>query len=64
MPDAVTHPTPQELAAFGLGKLTGRAADAVARHLESCPACRQVVAQVDPSSTTDRKMPRKPRERG
>jgi tRNA A-37 threonylcarbamoyl transferase component Bud32 len=50
MPDAVTHPTPQELAAFGLGKLTGRAAAAVARHLEGCAACQQVVAGLPPDS--------------
>jgi tRNA A-37 threonylcarbamoyl transferase component Bud32 len=50
MPDAVTHPTPQELAAFGLGKLTGGAADAVAAHLEGCSACRQAVADLPPDS--------------
>ncbi len=50
MPDAVTHPTPEELAAFGLGKLTGRAAEEVARHLEACPDCRQAVARVPPDS--------------
>jgi predicted Ser/Thr protein kinase len=50
MPEAVTHPTPQELAAFGLGKVTGRAAAAVARHLEGCSACQQVVAGLPPDS--------------
>jgi serine/threonine protein kinase len=50
MPDAVTHPTPKELTAFGLGKLPERAAAAVAAHLESCPACRQAVAAVPPDS--------------
>src|SRR5215831_9900831 len=50
MPDAVTHPTPQELAAFGLGKLPERTAAAVSSHLESCPACRQAVAAVPPDS--------------
>src|SRR5579871_765314 len=44
MADAMTHPTPQELAAFGLGKLPDRAAAAIATHLEACTACRQVVA--------------------
>jgi hypothetical protein len=45
MPHAETHPTPQELAAFGLGKPTQRAAvAAVAAHLESCPACREATA--------------------
>jgi serine/threonine protein kinase len=50
MPHAVTHPTPQELAAFGLGKLPERTAAAVAAHLESCPACRQAVAALPPDS--------------
>jgi hypothetical protein len=50
MPDAVTHPTPQELTAFGLGKLPERAAAVVAAHLESCPACRPAVAAVPPDS--------------
>ncbi|HJT76718.1 MAG TPA: spherulation-specific family 4 protein [Gemmataceae bacterium] len=54
MPDAVTHPTPQELAAFGLGKLVGRAAEEVARHLEACSVCRQAVAQVPPDSFLDK----------
>ena len=54
MPDAVTHPTPQELAAFWLGKLTGPAAEAVARHLEGCPHCRQAVARVPPDSFLDK----------
>jgi serine/threonine protein kinase len=50
MPDAVIHPTPQELTAFGLGKLPERAAAVVAAHLESCPACRQAVAGVSADS--------------
>src|SRR5262249_16792792 len=50
MPDAVIHPTPQELAAYGLGKLPERAADAVAAHLEGCAACRQAVAGLPPDS--------------
>ena len=50
MPDAVTHPTIQELAAFGLGKLPERAAAAIAAHLESCPACRETVANLPPDS--------------
>jgi anti-sigma factor RsiW len=54
MPDAVTHPTPQELAAFGLGKLPERTAAAVAAHLETCPACRQAVAAVPPDSFLDK----------
>src|SRR5262249_28540210 len=34
----------------GLGKLTGAAADAVARHLETCDACRESVAKVPADS--------------
>ena len=50
MPDAVTHPTPQELATFGLGKLPAAEADAVASHLDVCPTCRDVVANLVPDS--------------
>jgi hypothetical protein len=44
VPDAVTCPSPQELSAFGLGKLPEAAAAAVAAHLEGCPPCREAVA--------------------
>jgi formylglycine-generating enzyme required for sulfatase activity/serine/threonine protein kinase len=54
MPDAVIHPTPQELTAFGLGKLPERDAAAVAAHLESCAACRQAVAGVTADSFLDK----------
>ncbi len=50
MPEALIHPTAQELTAFGLGKLPERRAAAVAAHLESCPACRKAVANVPPDS--------------
>ncbi|HTU89168.1 MAG TPA: protein kinase [Gemmataceae bacterium] len=53
MADAVTHPTTQELTAFGLGKLPERAAAAVAAHLDSCSACRQAVAGVSAASCLD-----------
>jgi WD40 repeat protein/serine/threonine protein kinase len=43
MPDADIHPTPQQLAAFGLGKLPEPAIAAIAAHLESCAACRHAV---------------------
>jgi serine/threonine protein kinase len=43
------HPTQQILDAFGLGKLDERATEAVGQHLESCPSCRQRVAEL----TTD-----------
>jgi serine/threonine protein kinase/tetratricopeptide (TPR) repeat protein len=53
MADAVTHPTTQELAAFGLGKLPERVAAVVAAHLESCSACRQAVAGLSAESCLD-----------
>jgi anti-sigma factor RsiW len=37
----VTYPTPEQLAAFAVGKLADADACAVAAHLESCPDCRQ-----------------------
>jgi serine/threonine protein kinase len=43
MPDAATHPSPQDLAAFGSGKLSDDAALAIASHLEDCLACRRAV---------------------
>jgi serine/threonine protein kinase len=54
MAEAVAHPTPQQLSAFGLGKLPPAAADAVARHLAGCPACRQAVAALPPDSFLDK----------
>jgi serine/threonine protein kinase/pimeloyl-ACP methyl ester carboxylesterase len=54
MSDAVIHPTPQELAAFGLGKLPQQAAAAIATHLELCSKCRQAVADVTPDSFLDK----------
>jgi serine/threonine protein kinase len=54
MPETVIHPTPQELTAFGIGKLPEHAAAAVAAHLELCPACRQAVAGVSSDSFLDR----------
>ncbi len=50
MPDALIHPTPQELTAFGLGQLPEAAAAAVAGHLEVCPVCRQAVANLPPDA--------------
>jgi anti-sigma factor ChrR (cupin superfamily)/predicted Ser/Thr protein kinase len=44
MPDAMKHPTPQDLAAFSQGKLSQDTAEAVARHLQACPEC-QAAAQ-------------------
>jgi formylglycine-generating enzyme required for sulfatase activity/streptogramin lyase len=50
MPDAATHPTAQELAAFSLGMLPERAAVGIAGHLERCPACRQAIEKMAPDS--------------
>jgi hypothetical protein len=50
MPNAATHPTPQELAAFSQGKLPASAAQAVAAHLETCPACQQAIEKMTPDS--------------
>ena len=35
------HPTDQTLSSFGLGKLDDASAEAVNKHLEQCPDCRQ-----------------------
>lgn len=43
MPEAVAHPSPQMLSAFGLGRLPEAAAATVARNVDTCPACRQAV---------------------
>jgi serine/threonine protein kinase len=37
------HPTPEQLAAFGLGKLSLADAAAIADHLDGCSACRKAV---------------------
>jgi anti-sigma factor RsiW len=39
------HPSPDDLAAFAVGRLGGSAAAAVAAHLEKCPACRRAAAR-------------------
>jgi serine/threonine protein kinase len=46
MPNAMTHPTAQELTAFGHGKLPEEQTATVAAHLETCAACRQAVADL------------------
>jgi hypothetical protein len=51
MPNAVTHPTGEQLSAFGLGQLPERTAAAVARHLAGCAACRQALARLRPNSS-------------
>jgi tRNA A-37 threonylcarbamoyl transferase component Bud32 len=43
MPNAVIHPTLQELSSFGLGRLPQPAAATIAAHLNACPDCRRAV---------------------
>jgi serine/threonine protein kinase len=50
MPDAATHPTAQELAAFSLGMLPERVAVGIAGHLQTCPSCRQAIEKMAPDS--------------
>lgn len=52
-PSPTTHPSAQELAAFGVGKLTGAAAESVIRHIEDCEACRKAVASACYDSFVD-----------
>jgi len=46
--DAVmsSHPTDQILSSYALGKLDDGSAEAVNRHLERCPDCRNRVAEM------------------
>ena len=44
------HPSDRALSAFGLGKLDVRSAEAVDRHLEECPCCRERVAVMSADS--------------
>jgi WD40 repeat protein len=48
-----SHPAPQVLDAFALGKLDERTAAAVGRHLESCPNCRRRVAELTSDTFLD-----------
>src|SRR5437868_5493301 len=43
MNDSFPHPEPEQLAAYGLGKLEDGAAAQVHQHLEDCDGCRAVV---------------------
>ena len=40
-----THPTPETLQAYGLGKLDDASAEVVSKHLEDCPDCRRQVTE-------------------
>ena len=46
----VSHPTDQTLSSYGLGKLDNDSADAVHKHLEQCPVCRNRVAELSPDT--------------
>ena len=48
------HPSADQLAAFGLGKLAGPSADTVAAHLTTCVDCRQAVASLSADSFVGR----------
>jgi serine/threonine protein kinase len=50
----VKHPSADQLAAFGLGKLLGPSADTVVAHLETCVDCRQAVANISADSFVGR----------
>jgi hypothetical protein len=54
MPDVSPHPTPQALTLFGHGRLPEVQAAAVAAHLETCPACRNIVAELPADSFLSR----------
>src|SRR5262245_52598770 len=47
---AVTHPSREELSAFGLGKLEGALAATIAAHLDECDTCRRAVEKVSGDS--------------
>jgi serine/threonine protein kinase len=48
------HPSADQLAAFGLGKLLGPSADTVVAHLETCVDCRRAVASLSSDSFVGR----------
>src|SRR5262249_6363646 len=50
----VTHPSPDTLQAFGLGKLDDITAEPVIRHLDECPDCRRIVAEIPGDGFLDR----------
>src|SRR5271155_3272430 len=50
----VSHPTDQTLSSYGLGKLDDATAQAVNKHLERCPDCRNRVAEMSADSFLER----------
>ncbi len=51
---AKPHPTDQTLKSYGLGKLDDGTAEAVSKHLERCPDCRERVAELSCDSFVGR----------
>ena len=49
-----THPSPIQLAEFAAGKMADAQAEAVARHLDVCSACSNIVHALPPDSLTGR----------
>jgi serine/threonine protein kinase len=45
-----THPSPEDLAAFAVGKLSDAEAEAVALHLAACPNCRRAAERAHADS--------------
>ncbi len=46
----ILHPSDQTLRSYGLGKLDDGSAEAVNKHLEQCPDCRNRVAELSPDT--------------
>jgi len=44
------HPTPQTLQAYGLGRLDDSSSEAIGKHLDACPGCRRLAAEVAPDT--------------
>jgi serine/threonine protein kinase len=51
---SVSHPRPEQLADFGLGKLDAASSDTIAAHLETCDSCRRAVEAVAGDGFVDR----------
>ena len=45
-----THPTPEQLSAYVLGKLNDAALETIHRHLETCETCRQAATSIPADS--------------
>ncbi len=51
MPDKVTHPSPEKLAAFGLGQLPPDQATLIEEHLTECEPCCETIFDLSSSDT-------------